>query len=55
MAKVLTGIALMVAAIRIGEPLIPDVIDMGVMRLVEACVIDGLSYAFHAHEEHSGD
>jgi phage head maturation protease len=55
MAKVLTRVTLMIAAIGIGVPLIPQIIGMGVMCLVKAGVIDRLSYAFHAHEEHSGD
>lgn len=55
MAKVLTRVTLMIAAIGIGVPLIPQIIGMGVMCLVKAGVIDRLSYAFHAHKEHSGD
>jgi hypothetical protein len=49
-AIVLTGITFMFAAVRVGEPL-GAIIGVSVMRLMKACLIDGLGHALHAHEE----
>jgi hypothetical protein len=54
-AKMFARIALVIAAARIGIPLISDIIGMSVMRLVKARIIDGLSHTLHAHEEHRGN
>ena len=53
-AKVLTCLAFMVAAVRIWEPL-GAVVGVSVMRLMKARFINGLCHALDAHEEHCGN
>ena len=55
MAEMLASIALMIAAIRIGKPLISNVIGMSVMSLVEAVFIHRLGCTLHTYEEQCHD
>lgn len=53
-AEVLTCLAFMVAAVRIREPL-GTVVDMSVMCLMKARLINGLRHAFDTYKEHCGN
>jgi len=51
--KVLAGISAMIVAIRIRIPLFSATGGVRMMRLVKTRLVNGISHAFHAHEEHS--
>ena len=53
-AEMLTCLAFMLAAVRIGEPL-GAIFGVSVMRLMETRFINSLRRALHAYEEHCND
>jgi hypothetical protein len=54
MAEMLTVVAIMLIAIGVRIPLV-NIVNMLVMRLVKDLVIDEISDALYAGEQHSGD